>query len=130
MLNRWVSVSDFLVPALDIGKNTYFANEWQWFHDSWMPTGRVIGNQRFDKVTKKANQYPQIWHVNLETLSFCCLVFVKTETKQNKKKKKKKLMLIFSEIFSCQWLLMNNTTLCRKKNDLRTVGAKVKKWLC
>ena len=43
--NRWVSVSDFLSQTLNIVK-----------------------------VTKKVNQYPQLWHVNLETLSFFCLV--------------------------------------------------------
>ena len=52
MANRWVSVSEFQSPAYDIGKNTCFAYEWQWFHNSVMSKGLVIGNQRFGKVTK------------------------------------------------------------------------------
>ena len=52
-----------------------------------MPTGPVIDNQRFGKVMKKAVRYPQIGHVNLETLSFLLLSAVlklslqKTKTK-------------------------------------------------
>ena len=34
---------EFQSPALNIGKNTCFANEWQWFYDSAMSKGRVIG---------------------------------------------------------------------------------------
>ena len=71
VFHRWVSLLEFLHPALDVGKNICFDNEWQWFHNELVYTGQVIDNQRFGKVIKKANQYPQIWHVNLETLSFC-----------------------------------------------------------
>ena len=52
---RWVSVSEFQSHSLDIGKNTCFANERQWFHNSLMSEGRVIEYQRFGKVTKKSH---------------------------------------------------------------------------
>ena len=44
-----------------------------------MPTGRVIENQRFGKVTKKATHYPKISHVNLERL----VLSVKTQSVEN-----------------------------------------------
>ena len=49
-----------------------------------MSVGQVIEDQRFGKVSKKAAHYPQILHVNLETLFFCCLTSKKNwvETKQ------------------------------------------------
>ena len=52
-----------------------------------MSEGQVIGDQRFGKVPKKATHYPQIWHVNLETLSLYCLMSEKTESFQNKNKR-------------------------------------------
>ena len=89
-----------------------------------MSKGRVIENQRFGKVIKKANQYPQIWYVNLETL---CLVFLKTEKKQ-----KQKQNYNFSEIFSCQaFLLIQHcveSDLQEKNRFEKTIGAKLKKW--
>ena len=89
-----------------------------------MPTGQVIDSQRFGKVIKKANQYPQIWYVNLETL---CLVLLKTEKKQ-----KQKQNYNFSEIFSCQaFLLIQHcveSDLQEKNRFEKTIGAKLKKW--
>ena len=80
---RWVSVLDFLSRTLDVGKNTCFDNEWQWFHNELMYRGRVIDNKRFGKVMKKATHYPQIWHVNLETLSLLSENWVDTKQKQS-----------------------------------------------
>ena len=98
MQDRWVSVSEFQSPALDIGKNTCFGNEWQWFYIKLMYTGQVIDNQRFGKVMKKATHYPQIWHVNLETLSFFCK---KTESTQNQNKK---IVIFFHTKKDLNWM--------------------------
>ena len=73
-----------------------------------MYTGRVIENQRFCKVTKKANHYPQVWYVNLETLAIYCLTSMKTESMCNQNKR-----LVFLEI---------NRIICRKRNKLK-IGA-------
>ena len=83
-----------------------------------MPTGQVIRNQRFCKVTKKANQYPQIWHVNLKTLSFCCLVIVKTESKQ-----KQNLIVLRKK---SKYDSVEN--IVRKETGLEIIAAKIKKW--
>ena len=82
-----------------------------------MSTGRVIGSQRFGKVTKNANDYHQVWHVNLETLFVCCLWKLrqyKTKTKDCLSKKnirKKKLQLI--------WCDLKPVTLCRNSRIVR-----------
>ena len=118
-------MSEFLCSALDVGKNTCFANEWQWFHNELMYRFRVIDNQRFGKVMKKATHYPQIWHVNLETLSLFCL---KTEN-QNKiicyffSYKKKDLKLYW---FNTHVILSRKEINCvREKKQLKNHASKL-----
>ena len=120
MPTRWVSVSEFRSRTLDIGKNTCFANEWQYFHNSLLSEGRVIENQRFGKVTKKATHFPQIWHVNLETLFFYCLTSVKTESIQNKNKRFVRIFLFYILlIFIVLWHFVEKKQNWRKYKDVR-----------
>ena len=55
-----------------------------------MSTSRVIDNQRFGKVSKNANNYHQVWPVNLETLFVCLWKLRRYKTRTNKSFGKKK----------------------------------------
>ena len=61
MCVRWVSLSESLCSALDIGKNTYFTNYQQQFDLYTRPIHRVIATQRSGKLTKKATHCHPIY---------------------------------------------------------------------
>ena len=82
-----------------------------------MYIGRVIAKQRLGKLSKSASHYPQIWHVNLETLSiYRCLSLWKL--RQNKRK-----ILQFDEkcfLFTNFWITSENNF--QKSFKLRLVS--------